>query len=609
MEEYPDELRTKVAAGKPGSGRLGDLLSETASWDPAVEEIVHEAVQDATERELVSAGRRLLDERRLTEPSLIVQLVRLLADVGGLDPGQLPGAADGAAGRPPQPPDLDPLGAGLPLLGRETELGSAKDRWRDGVSVVCVTGPAGVGKTRVGREIAAILDRGEPGRPLRVRLSRGAPGTEDRRLVTTPYEALAELLTQLEVPVAEIPATLDGRRTRYEIALTNRYPVILLDGVVHENQVTPLLPPQRGCVVVTSRAPLTGLNDVSAHFVPLERLSVDWARRLVRRVFQAHGIEPDDLAVGAIARWSDGFPGPAILLARWAAVTAKATGQAPGAVIGRLEAAPCADKTAAVIGLLDPGEQAVLRALTALRLPRADQQALSLGTGLSREQIRAAMARLTELGLAGPDERDGGWVIDPLAADRVRAHASAAGQLAGVCYEQVTGPVIGLYALRARALRDLLAESAPEAGDAVRAWALRQWEAEQPGLAAVLQAAAAAPRPALALPLADAFMAVVAPAGATAGGHERGASVTAVSLIARDAGDQRLEDEALSWLEHQDQVQDAAGPGPVLAVAEPPGPPDSTVPPNALPVERVVAAEVAALPSTPVLFGVGERWS
>src|ERR1700678_3283774 len=108
MEEYPDQLRTRARAVKPGSGPLGDFLWETASWDPAVEGLVHEAVQDGTEQELVDVARRLLDERRLTEPSRVVRPVHLLAGAGALDPGQLPPAGDGAAG-PPQGPDLDPL--------------------------------------------------------------------------------------------------------------------------------------------------------------------------------------------------------------------------------------------------------------------------------------------------------------------------------------------------------------------------------------------------------------------------------------------------------------------------------------------------------------------
>jgi hypothetical protein len=388
----------------------------------------------------------------------------------------------------------------------------------------------------------------------------------------------------------------------------DQYPVILLDGVVHENQVSLLLP-RHGSVVLTSRSALTGLNDLSAQFVRLERLSGDWPRRLVRRVFQAHGIEPDDRAAAVIARWSDGLPGPAILLARWAAVTARSEGLTPGAVTGRLEAAPGADKIAAVIGQLDDDQQAVLRTLAALRLPRADQCALSLSTGLSRDQVAAALARLAELGLVGQAERDHTWVIDPLAADRVRARASAAGQLAGDCYEQVTGPVIGLYTLRAQALRDLMTDTATDAGAAVRAWALRQWQAEQPGLAAILQAAAAAPRPALARLLAAAFMDAAAVAGAAGGPCESEVSVTAVALIARDADDQRLEDQALTWLDGQDRLQDAARPEPVRLAADLPGPPAVVAPSDGLPIEHVAAAELNALPSGPVLFGAGDRWS
>jgi len=613
MEEYPDELRTRTTAGKPRSGPLGDFLWESASWDPAVEELVHEALKDGTERELVTVARRLLDERRLTEPSRIVRLVRLLAAAGGPDPGQLPPAGDGPAGPPDGPspgPGLDPLGTGVPLVGRGTELADAarvKDRWRDGLRLVCVTGPPGAGKTRLGRELAASLTGGERGRLLQVRLSRQAPGSEDRLLVTPPYEALAELLTQLGVPGAEIPATLDGRCARYAAALKGTNPVILLDGVVHEHQVAALLPPA-GCVVLTSRSPLPGLNDLGARFVPLGRRAEDWARRLVQQVFRVHDVEPDDHAVAAVAGWSGGLPGPAILLARWVAVTARAKGLAPGEVVGQLEAASDADKTAAVIGLLDADQRAVLLTLAALRLPRADLQALSLSTGLNHDRVAAALAGLAEFGQVGEDERDRTWVVDSLTADCARTWARAAGQLAGDSYQQLAGPVIGLYALRAAALRDLMAEPEPETGAAIRAWALRRWQAEQPGLAAIAQAAAAAPRPGLARPLAAAFTDAAAAAGAAGDAFESEATVTAVALIARDSGDQRLEDRALTWLKRRDTLRGAAGPQARPAVT-PSGPADIPVPPDALAVERSAVSELNAVPSGPVLFGAGDHWS
>jgi DNA-binding transcriptional ArsR family regulator len=608
MEELPDELRTKAPAEKPGFRRLADFLWETASWDPVVERLVNESVHNGTEPELVTVGRRLLHERRLTEPSRIARLVQLLAVVGELDPGQLSGANDGVVAGPPLPPDLDPLGSALPLLGRETELAVAsrgRDRWPNGVSVVCVTGPAGAGKTRLGREIAAALDRSQESRLLRAKLSWRAPGTEDHMHPTTPYEALAELLPQLGVPAAEIPATLDGRRARFAAELTDRYPIILLDGVVHEDQVRPLLPPRRGAVVLTSRSPLTGLNDHSAQFVWLGRLSGDWPRRLVRRVFQTHGVEPDNSATAAIARWSDGLPGPAILLARWAAVTAREEGLAPDAVARRLESAPDADKTAAAVGLLDDDQQAVLRTMAVLRLPRADQWALSLSTGLDQNRVATALTRLAELGLVCADERDSTWIIDPHAADRVQTRAIATGQLTSACYEQLTGPLIGLYTLRAQALLNLMADTAPQAGAAVQAWALRQWQTERPGLDSILEAAAAAPRPALGLPLATAVMDAADVDRAGDGGYESEASVTAVARIAQDAVDQRLEDRAQTWLVRQDRLRGAAGQATFRETADPPEPQADSVPPDGPPVERLALAELNAVPSGPLLFGAG----
>ena len=248
------------------------------------------------------------------------------------------------------------------------------------------------------------------------------------------------------------------------------------------------------------------------------------------------------------------------------AVTARAKDLTPDEVIGQLEAAPDADKSAAVVGLLDADQRAVLLTLAALRLPRTDLQALSLSTGLGHDRVVAALAGLAEFGQVGHDERDGTWVVDSLTADCVRTWAGAAGQLTGDSYQQLTGPVIGLYALRAGALRDLMAEPEPETGAAIRAWALRQWQAEQPGLAAIVQAAAAASRPGLARPLAAAFTDAAAAAGAASGAFESEATVTAVALIARDSGDQRLEGRALTWLKRQDTLRGAVGPEALPAV-------------------------------------------
>lgn len=604
VEEFPDELRVAAQLDEPESGALGDFLREAASWEPAVERLVH-ACQDR-----FTAARQLLKERLLTEPSQIIRLVRALADAGALRAQDLeelddpPGAGGEAGGG--RDPDPDPLGPGIPLLGRETERRLASrgmSRWPDGVSIVCITGPAGAGKTRLAREIVADAGRGQPVRRLQVSLSRPAPGTENRQLATTPYEALAQLLAQLGVPDGEIPVTLHDRRARYARELADQAPVVLLDGVVHEDQIRLLLPPRRGFIVLTSRSRLTGLNSPNVESVPLGQLNPDLSRRLVQHVFRAMGVAADDRAAATIHQLSDGLPGPAVLLARWAAVTAKAEGLGPEAVSERLAAVGQAGEgAAAVLGLLDDDQQAVLRSLGLLQLPQADSLTVALSTGLTRERAEAAIDRLALLGLVGKGEREGTWAVIPFAAERVRAQARAAGEQDAAGYERALGPVVALYWLRARALRDLLATAAPEPASVVKAWALRQWHAERAGQAAVLEAAAVAPDPATGRRLAVAYLDAAAIAGRDGDLRAGQACVTAIAQIARHAGDQPMQDRALDWLETQDRLENRSGPEPAVV-----GPDPSADEPPVLEIEKALGGRGNSVLANPVLFGAGNR--
>ena len=609
MDEYPDELRVKAQDGRPDAGALGDFLREAAGWEPAVERLVN-ACQDR-----FTAARRLLKERLLTELSQIVRLVRALAAAGALRPEDLEGLDDppgaGGATGGGQGPDPDPLGAGIPLLGRETERSRASrgSREPDGVRMVCITGPAGAGKTRLAREVVAAVSREQPASRLQVSLSRPGPGAENRQRATSPYEALAELLAQLGVPVGEIPATLEERRTRYMRELADHSPVVLLDGVVHEEHVRLLLPPRRGFVVLTSRSRLTGLNSQNVESVALGQLNPGLSRRLVQQVFRRIGVAADDRAAATIHQLSDGLPGPAVLLARWAAVTAMTEGLGPETVTERLEAVRQAGEgAAAVLGLLDDDQQAVLRALALLQLPQADLLTVILSTGLTRERAGAAIGRLALLGLAGAGEREGTWKVIPLAAKYVRAQASGTGEQDADGYERALGPVVGLYGLRARALSDLLAAVASEPAPAVKAWALRQWHAERAGLAAALEASALAPEPAMGYQLAVAYLDAAATAERDGDLRADRECVTAIVRIARHANDQPMKERALDWLETQDRLEGLSGPEP--AVTEPDLPPVSglLVPAeNALPVEKALGSGQSTVLASPVLFGAGHR--
>jgi hypothetical protein len=75
-----------------------------------------------------------------------------------------------------------------------------------------------------------------------------------------PAEALRSLLDALQVPAAQIPATLEGRQALYRSQLAGKKVLILLDNARDPGQVRPLLPTtSTALVLVTSRNELTGL--------------------------------------------------------------------------------------------------------------------------------------------------------------------------------------------------------------------------------------------------------------------------------------------------------------------------------------------------------------
>ena len=603
--KHPDQLRTPVPAGRPDHDALDDFLLEAEAWDPAVEEVwpddrdrdPDDRDPDDRDRELVAAARRLLDERRLTEPAMVYRLVRLLAEAGALGASAL---AVLAAGPDKDRPGSAGAGPGtVPLTGRERDFaqGCARATQRpDEVRIVCVTGPAGVGKTHLAREIVASVDPEGQARRLEVSLSSPAPGMADRQKAKAPYDALLELLTQLGVGEADMPDSVAGRRARYAEELASLKPVVLIDGAVDASQVLPLLPHRQGSVVITSRSLLTGLAGWNAGQLPLRPMTEDGSRRLALEVFGTLGIEPPDRALTAVSERCDGLPGRIILLCRWMAVTAQAEGLALEALADRLDVAYGEDASAAAFPeLLDEDQQAVMRVLGLLPLSGADIATVRLGTGLTQDRAQAALERLIRLGLIREDESGRNWVTAPLAVSG--AEPVSGGQLPEAGYDRI----LRLYQLRTENLRDLLDASRPESHPSLRSWAGDQWQAVRAGVRTLLSAAADSSHPALARPLAAAFMDVAVQfEGHQSGHHEAEEAVASVLRIASDAHDERLAGWAVTWLEREVRVRDMTGPGPAAPTRV--RPPQDPAPESTTMLEHLVAAEVT--PRTgPVLFG------
>jgi hypothetical protein len=609
--EYPDQLRTPVRKPRPGIDALDDFLWEAASWDPAVEEFLEQARRVGADQGSAATARQLLDEQLVAEPAMVHRLVRLLAEAGELNPDQLPAACSGSPG-PGSPgearPGLgaDPLGAALPLVGRETELfrgNRGATRRGAGVSVLCVTGPAGIGKTCLARAIVTAIGRRTPATDqLEVSLSRAAPGPGNHRLATTPHDALAQLLLQLGVREPDIPVSFAGRRARYAAELVDRRPVLVLDDVINESQVLPLLPPRQGSVVVTSRAPLTGLNDPRPDLLSLGPLAPTWSRQLVRQVFATYEIEADDRAANALYELCAGVPGPTILAARWLATAATTASPPVETLLERMAEARGGEAlTVAVLGLLEEDQQAVMRALGLLQLPEADLRTMCLSTGLSQKRARAALDKLTNMGVVGPGECDQTWVADSLITGSVLLPV----QPPDPDFERVLSPVVGLYGWRAETLRELISGLSAESSSSLWAWANERWRTERVNVSATLTAAAYSQEPALARGLAATSM-DLADYGAEQpnGWRETGASVAAVVRIASDASDPDLQDRALRSLERLRRGRDGAL---AESAGKPIGVPDPIVvnwgtTPLAQ-VMEVVRRDLVERPGVPLLFG------
>jgi DNA-binding SARP family transcriptional activator len=157
--------------------------------------------------------------------------------------------------------DLRPnlLPAAVPgFTGRTQELralSALRQRAGRPVLITVIGGTAGVGKTALAVHWARQRAARFPDGQLYLNLRGFGPAAP-----VDPAEALRSLLDALQVPAAQIPATLEGRQSLYRSQLAGKKVLILLDNARDPGQVRPLLPvTSTAMVLVTSRNELTGL--------------------------------------------------------------------------------------------------------------------------------------------------------------------------------------------------------------------------------------------------------------------------------------------------------------------------------------------------------------
>lgn len=622
--EYPDHLKTPVPICGAGSADLGDLLAaelrwDAANWDP-----------DAEPPVLAVPGRDPAEtaaQLRAGRPELIYRALVRLAGLGAR-PGRRwprvwptaarPGpAAPGPAGPGANNPG-DPWPGG-PAAGPATAraVGVREALKTPGVRLICITGPAGVGKTRVAMDIvteiqaklAAAAPRIGDVPLLTVRLRSAELPAGRRRLAMTAHDALLCLLLALGVPEHDIPAAPAKRRDQYLTKIRNLRPVILIDDVVAEEQVKPLLPEQAGVVMITSRDRVAWSSVTGAVNVPVAALDVHGTSTLVRDVFRAYRAESSAATAKEVHEGCRGTPLPVILVSRWLA----ATGQ-PGTSLGaasqdwdRAHGEPAVDgvrhgfpAVAAMLGLLDPDQQMIVRMFGMLRLPEADLGAVCAATGLSPDRATAALGDLARIGLLGAAGSGQAWAMAPGVAD----YAAGWGAITDpdpAETQQLIDRLLGCYQRRVRGLLDthtVLARTDPAAA---AEWAAGEIVAARPAVATVLDVAAGAGQAERARELAADYLATARMLDRrAAGAWEAERFIGPVLAVANASGDEELAASALQWLGPDADSPDEEQPLVTRKDAGSQAGPDS--PRDTLSDIQAEPGDTAA-PGRPVLFG------
>ena len=211
-----------------------------------------------------------------------------------------------AAPRPRQlPADIPDLTGQDEVVGRLLGLLAgqpAAEGGRNTVSIVNITGKAGVGKSALAVHLAhRLAETSFADGQLYISLA----ATEAQPV--SAHEALGQFLRTLGVGGSSLPDTEADRAATYRNLLADRRMLVVLEDPVSEAQVVPLLPGVPSCaVLVTSRARLTGLP--GAHLVHVDVLNNEQARALLSRLIGQQRVDREPAEANALVEAVGGLP-------------------------------------------------------------------------------------------------------------------------------------------------------------------------------------------------------------------------------------------------------------------------------------------------------------
>lgn len=312
LERSPAAVGPWPGPGGPGPGRTGpgprDRFAAALSGARATAGLTQEELADRSGMSVRAI--RNLETGRTGRPRR--QSVRLLADALGVPPGHLvsparPGspavfaadaAAAGSAVSELPVGCADPVGRAAlyaDLCGRLTQA----DGFR---RLAVVTGPPGSGKTTFVTHVAHLLSREFPDRQVYVDLD-GHPEHPGEPMSATAVAA--RLLRSFGFE--RLPSGPEELLARARAALAAHRAVVVLDNVVSEAQVRPLIcASARAVILVAARRALAALP--GAQSLRLGGLDEEAAITMLARLAGPQRVAGDPAAAAGIARSCDYLP-------------------------------------------------------------------------------------------------------------------------------------------------------------------------------------------------------------------------------------------------------------------------------------------------------------